>query len=57
MHGILSLSEILYLPFDARGDGVVGEEILDWVNTVDRGALVLFAREESEANPACSTEH
>lgn len=37
LHGVLSLAEILYLPSDGTGDGVVGEEILDWVNTVDRG--------------------
>lgn len=37
LHAILSLSEILYMPFDGSGDGLVGEELLDWVNTVDRG--------------------
>ncbi|GAA5853785.1 hypothetical protein JCM8547_007448 [Rhodosporidiobolus lusitaniae] len=36
MHAILSLAEILYFPLDGRGEGLVGEEILDWVNTVDR---------------------
>ncbi|GAA5946628.1 hypothetical protein JCM1841_003917, partial [Sporobolomyces salmonicolor] len=36
MHAVLALAEILYLPADGRGEGVVGEELLDWVNTVDR---------------------
>jgi len=37
LHAVLSLTEILYLPADGRGDGVVGEEVLDWLNTIDRG--------------------
>ena len=37
MHSILSLTEILYFPSDGSGDGVVGEELLDWLNVVDRG--------------------
>lgn len=37
LHAVLSLTEILYLPADGRGDGVVGEELLDWLNTIDRG--------------------
>ncbi|ORY69411.1 Nup85 nucleoporin-domain-containing protein [Leucosporidium creatinivorum] len=36
LHSILSLTQLLYLPNDGRGDGLVGEELLDWVNTVDR---------------------
>jgi hypothetical protein len=32
LHDVLFLAEILYLPFDEPGEGVVGEEILDWVN-------------------------
>ncbi|GAA5941408.1 uncharacterized protein JCM15063_006090 [Sporobolomyces koalae] len=36
MHSILSLVELLYLPQDGLGDGVVGEELLDWLNVVDR---------------------
>jgi hypothetical protein len=31
------LAEILYLPQDGRGEGLVGEELLDWVNDVDTG--------------------
>lgn len=37
MGAILALTEILYLPADGRGEGLVAEEILDWVNTVDKG--------------------
>lgn len=37
MHAVLALTEILYLPADGRGEGLVAEEILDWVNTVDKG--------------------
>ena len=40
MHAILALTEILYLPADGRGEGLVAEEILDWVNTVDKGQSV-----------------
>ncbi|GAA5949394.1 hypothetical protein JCM3765_003395 [Sporobolomyces pararoseus] len=36
MHSILSLTEILYFPTDGTGDGVVGEELLDWLNVIDR---------------------
>ncbi|KAI5478837.1 nuclear pore complex protein Nup85 [Pseudohyphozyma bogoriensis] len=36
LHAIFALTEILYLPSDGLGEGVVGEEVLDWVNTVDR---------------------
>ncbi|GAA5915205.1 uncharacterized protein JCM6883_001767 [Sporobolomyces salmoneus] len=36
MHSILSLTEILYFPSDGLGDGVVAEELLDWLNVVDR---------------------
>ncbi|KAK4701947.1 nuclear pore complex protein Nup85, partial [Phenoliferia sp. Uapishka_3] len=34
LHSILALNEILYLP-TSPADGVVGEELLDWLNTVD----------------------
>ncbi|GAA6012774.1 hypothetical protein JCM11491_002557 [Sporobolomyces phaffii] len=34
MHSILSLTEILYLA--PESSGVVGEELLDWLNVVDR---------------------
>ncbi|WVQ78536.1 hypothetical protein IAT38_000622 [Cryptococcus sp. DSM 104549] len=30
-----NLAEILYLPVDGKGEGLVGEELLDWVNEVD----------------------
>ncbi|KAL8279181.1 hypothetical protein RQP46_008437 [Phenoliferia psychrophenolica] len=39
LHSILSLSEILYVPASPAG-GVVGEELLDWLNTVDRAPAV-----------------
>lgn len=32
MMGILLLANILYFPADGRGEGIVGEEIMDWVN-------------------------
>ncbi|KDE06351.1 hypothetical protein MVLG_03261 [Microbotryum lychnidis-dioicae p1A1 Lamole] len=35
LHSTLSLTEILYLPQDGHGQGVVGEELLDWLNTLD----------------------
>ncbi|BGP42672.1 hypothetical protein JCM10449v2_006684 [Rhodotorula kratochvilovae] len=35
MHGVLALAEILYFPTDGVGEGLVAEELLDWVNTID----------------------
>jgi nuclear pore complex protein Nup85 len=32
---IFQLAQILYLPQDGRGEGLLGEELLDWVNDVD----------------------
>ncbi|EIW66274.1 hypothetical protein TREMEDRAFT_70200 [Tremella mesenterica DSM 1558] len=32
---VLQLAVILYLPPDGRGEGLLGEELLDWVNDVD----------------------
>ncbi|WVN86702.1 uncharacterized protein L203_101874 [Cryptococcus depauperatus CBS 7841] len=34
-YNIINLAEILYLPVDGKGEGLVGEELLDWVNEVD----------------------
>ncbi|WVW82930.1 hypothetical protein I302_104945 [Kwoniella bestiolae CBS 10118] len=34
-YNILNLAGVLYLPADGKGEGLVGEEILDWVNDVD----------------------
>lgn len=28
---------MLYLPRDGRGESLLGEELLDWVNAVDTG--------------------
>ncbi|KAL7424161.1 hypothetical protein Q5752_001747 [Cryptotrichosporon argae] len=35
VYHVFSLAEILYLPQDGRGEGLLGEELLDWVNAVD----------------------
>ncbi|ORX33416.1 Nup85 nucleoporin-domain-containing protein [Kockovaella imperatae] len=35
VYHILHLAQILYLPRDGRGEGLLGEELLDWVNDVD----------------------
>ncbi|GAA5896654.1 hypothetical protein JCM8208_004256 [Rhodotorula glutinis] len=35
MHGVLALAEILFFPSDGLGEGLVAEELLDWVNTID----------------------
>ncbi|GAA5836589.1 hypothetical protein JCM9279_000436 [Rhodotorula babjevae] len=35
MHGVLALAEILFFPSDGAGEGLVAEELLDWVNTID----------------------
>ncbi|WVR05312.1 hypothetical protein IAU60_002326 [Kwoniella sp. DSM 27419] len=34
-YNVLNLAEVLYLPTDGKGEGLVGEELLDWVNDVD----------------------
>lgn len=34
---VLALAGILYVPADGRGDGIVGEEMLHWLNTFDKG--------------------
>ena len=39
LHSIVLLSEILYVPASPAG-GVVGEELLDWLNTVDMAPSV-----------------
>ncbi|TXT13662.1 hypothetical protein VHUM_01029 [Vanrija humicola] len=35
VYNIFNLAEVLYLPQDGRGEGLVGEELLDWVNAAD----------------------
>ncbi|ORY28255.1 Nup85 nucleoporin-domain-containing protein [Naematelia encephala] len=35
VYHIFHLAEILYLPQDGRGEGLLGEELLDWLNDVD----------------------
>ncbi|PWN91098.1 hypothetical protein FA10DRAFT_299740 [Acaromyces ingoldii] len=35
IHTTLHLAETLYLPVDGRGAGVVGEEVLHWLNSFD----------------------
>lgn len=37
MHTILHFAEVVYVPGDGRGAGVVGEEILHWLNSFDLG--------------------
>lgn len=39
LHHVFHLAQIVYVPADGRGDSVVGEELLDWVNYVNVGAL------------------
>ncbi|CAK9784044.1 hypothetical protein CC85DRAFT_281930 [Cutaneotrichosporon oleaginosum] len=39
MHGILNLMRILYLPADGRGQTLLGEELLDWVNESSPAAI------------------
>ncbi len=35
LHAVLSLADTLYLPADGTGAGVVGEELLHWLNSYD----------------------
>lgn len=41
---ILELAEVLYLPSDGRGSGVVGEEVLNWLNAYDVGECTNLGR-------------
>ncbi|WWD09982.1 hypothetical protein V865_008114 [Kwoniella europaea PYCC6329] len=50
-YNILNLAEVLYLPVDGKGEGLVGEEILDWVNDVDP------APDNSQGNEIMSTQN
>ena len=35
LHALMHLTEMLYLPADGTGAGVVGEEVLNWLNAYD----------------------
>ena len=35
IYAIWSLTQLLYFPLDGRGEGIVAEELLDWINRVD----------------------
>ncbi|TIB88315.1 Nucleoporin, Nup85-like protein [Wallemia mellicola] len=35
VYAIWSFTQLLYFPFDGRGEGVIAEELLDWINRVD----------------------
>ncbi|OCF44154.1 nuclear pore complex protein Nup85 [Kwoniella heveanensis CBS 569] len=50
-YNILNLAEVLYLPVDGKGEGLVGEELLDWVNDVDP------APDNSQGNEIMSTKN
>ncbi|WWC89869.1 uncharacterized protein L201_004797 [Kwoniella dendrophila CBS 6074] len=50
-YNILNLAEILYLPADGKGEGLVGEELLDWVNDVNP------APDNSQGNEIMSTKN
>lgn len=39
VYHVFNLAMILYLPQDGRGEGLLGEELLDWVNDVDPGEI------------------
>lgn len=43
VYHIFHLAQILFLPQDGRGEGLLGEELLDWVNDVDPGMRVSSA--------------
>lgn len=49
IYHILHLAEILFLPRDGRGEGLLGEELLDWVNDVDPGKLFSICTEKVQA--------
>ncbi|PWN52416.1 Nucleoporin, Nup85-like protein [Violaceomyces palustris] len=49
LHTILHLTEVLYFPSDGRGAGVVGEEILHWLNSFDVAPTTEEGQEIAEA--------
>ncbi|WWD16071.1 hypothetical protein CI109_100496 [Kwoniella shandongensis] len=50
-YNIMNLAEILYFPTDGKGEGFVGEELLDWVNDVDP------APDNSQGNDIMATKN
>ncbi len=43
IYHVFQLAEILFLPQDGRGEGLLGEELLDWVNDVDPGTSAILS--------------
>lgn len=41
MHQIFELAEILFLPQDGQGEGLICEELLNWVNEVELGEFLI----------------
>jgi hypothetical protein len=37
IYAVLHVAEIVYIPADGRGDAIVTEELLDWINQTDPG--------------------
>lgn len=54
---IFHLAKLLYAPEDGRGEGVVGEELLDWVNRADFGPTNEEGEEIFEARKPWEHEH
>lgn len=50
IHTVLHFAESIYVPSDGRGAGVVGEEILHWLNSFDSGM-------SREATIVCAIAH
>jgi nuclear pore complex protein Nup85 len=51
MYGIFNLVRILYLPADGRGQTLLGEELLDWVNESSPAAI------NDDGNEIMNTQH
>ncbi|BEI79576.1 hypothetical protein CcaverHIS002_0101050 [Cutaneotrichosporon cavernicola] len=51
MYGIFNLVRILYLPADGRGQTLLGEELLDWVNQSSPAAI------NDDGNEIMNTQH
>lgn len=50
VYAIWSFTQLLYFPFDGRGEGIVAEEVLDWINRVDVAPTTEEGLEITSAN-------
>ncbi|WFD42210.1 hypothetical protein MPSI1_000851 [Malassezia psittaci] len=52
LHTIFYLAQVLYLPEDGRGIGVIGEELLHWLNAHDIAPTTEQGQQIAQASPS-----